>query len=184
MTLQQIIVGTIVYAVALTAIVYFTRPTGRRFSGAFVGAAAVAGLGLWAIVPFGEAQGWWHVPLDSSLVYMTLLFVGTVVSTVPIFLITWRIARRFGWRGLALTFSVAAVGGPLREFAVEAKFPEWVTYTAGVATVLAISTVYVVGFAAGHWVMFLVAGPSRGSRLARWPWEAAGPAAAPDPARR
>jgi len=30
---------------------------------------------------------------------------------------------------------------------------------------------YVGGFAAGHGVMRLVAGPARGSRLARWPWE-------------
>jgi hypothetical protein len=42
MTLQQIILGLCVYSVALAAIVYFTRPTGRRFAGAFVGAAAVA----------------------------------------------------------------------------------------------------------------------------------------------
>jgi hypothetical protein len=29
---------------------------------------------------------------------MTLLYLGTTVSTVPVFLVTWRIARRFGWR--------------------------------------------------------------------------------------
>jgi hypothetical protein len=29
---------------------------------------------------------------------MTLLYLGTTVSTVPAFLVTWRIARRFGWR--------------------------------------------------------------------------------------
>lgn len=67
---------------------------------------------------------------------MALLYLATAVSTVPIFLVTWRIARRFGWRGLAVTFAVAAVGGPPREFAVEAKFPEWITYASGVATVM------------------------------------------------
>ena len=88
MTLQQIIVGTVIYAVALTAIVYFTRPTWRRFAGAFTGGVAAAGLGLWVIVPVGEAQGLWHVPLDPSPVFMALLFFGTAVSTVPILLIT------------------------------------------------------------------------------------------------
>jgi len=183
MTIQQIIVGTVVYSVALAAVVYFTRPTGRRFAGALAGAAVVVGLGLWALIPLGEAWGWWRVPLDPSPSTTTLIFLGSTVSTVPIFLVTWRIARRFGGRGLAVTFAVAAVGGPPREFAVEAKFPEWITYAPGIATVLALSAAYVGAFAAGHGVMHLVAGPAKGSRLARWPWEAAQPGAAPDRGR-
>ncbi|HEV3164296.1 MAG TPA: hypothetical protein VGZ22_09725 [Isosphaeraceae bacterium] len=173
MTTQQIIVGTVVYSVALAAVVYFTRPTGRRFAGALGGAMVVVGLGLWALIPLGEARGWWRVPLDPSPSSMALLYLGSTVSTIPIFLVTWRIARRFGWRGLAATFAVAAVGGPPREFAVEARFPEWITYAPGIATVLALSAAYAGGLAAGHGVMRLVAGPAQGSRLARWPWEAA-----------
>jgi hypothetical protein len=172
MTTQQIIMGTVIYSVALVAIVYFTRPTGRRFAGALVGSAVVDGLGFWTLLPLGETQGWWHVPLDPSPSYMALLFFATVVSTVPIFLVMWRIARRFGWKGLAVVLAIAALG-PLREFAVAAKYPEWVTLTPGIATVLAISAAYVGGFAMGHGVMRLVAGPAKGSRLARWPWEAA-----------
>jgi hypothetical protein len=98
MTTQQLIVGTVVYSVALATVVSFTRPTGRRFAGALAGAAVVAGLGLWVLIPLGEARGWWRVPLDPSPSYMTLLYLGTTVSTVPVFLVTWRIARRFGWR--------------------------------------------------------------------------------------
>jgi hypothetical protein len=180
MTLQQIIVGTVVYAVALAAIVYFTRPTWRRFAGAFAGGAAATGLGLWVIIPVGEAQHLWHVLLDPSPVFMALLFFGSAVSTAPILFVTWRIARRFGWRGLAVTFAGLAVIGPPREFAVEAKFPEWIVYTPGIATILAISAVYVGGLGAGHGVMRLVAGPARADRLARWPWEAAERGAAPD----
>jgi hypothetical protein len=184
MTLQQIIVGTVLYSVALAAIVYFTRPTWRRFAGAFAAGVGCAGLGLWAIIPVGEAQEWWHVPLDPSPVYMAPLFLGTAVSTVPIFLVTWRIARRFGGRGLAITFAVAAVLGPLREFAVEAKFPEWITYNKNVSTVLALAALYAGGFAAGHGVMRLVAGPARKDRLARWPYDAAEPSAAANQAHR
>lgn len=69
------------------------------------------------------------------------------------------------------------------EFAVEHKFPEWITYAPGIATVLAISAAYVGGLAAGHGVMRLVAGPANGSRLARRPWEAAQSGAAPDGGR-
>jgi hypothetical protein len=173
MTTQQIIVATVVYSIALAAVVYFTRPTGRRFAGALAAAAVLAGLGFWVLIPLGEARGWWRVPLDPSPSYMTLLYLGTIVSTVPIFLVTWRIARRFGWRGLAVTLVVAAVGGPPREFAVAARFPQWMTIAPGLATVLVLSAGYVGGFAAGHGVMRLVAGPAKGSRLARWPWEAA-----------
>jgi hypothetical protein len=180
MTLQQIIVGTVVYAVALAAIVYFTRPTRRRFAGAFVAGAAAAGLGLWVIIPVGEAQRLWRVPLDRSPLFMALLFFGTAVSTAPILLVTWRIARRFGWRGLAVTFAALAVIGPPREFAVEAKFPKWITYTHGIATILAISALYAGGVGAAHAAMRLVAGPARGDPLARWPWEGHEPGAAPD----
>jgi hypothetical protein len=184
MTTPQVIVGTVVYVVALAAIVYFTRPTWRRLAGAFVGGAAATGLGLWVIIPVGEALHLWHVPLDPSPVFMALLFIGSAVSTAPILLVTWRIARRFGWHGLAVTFVGLAVIGPPREFAVEATYPEWITYAPGIATVLAISAAYVGGLAVGHGVMRLVSGPARGSRLARWPWEATEPTTAPEPARR
>jgi hypothetical protein len=112
-----------------------------------------------------------------------LRYLGATVSTVSIFLVTWRIARRFGWRGLAVTLAVAVVGGPPREFAVGAKFPQWITYAPDIATVLALSTAYVGEFAAGHGVMRLVAGPANGSGLARWTWEAAQSGAAPDRGR-
>src|SRR5262245_51115529 len=108
MTTRQIILGLCVYSLALAAIVYFTRPTGRRLAGALAGGAIVAGLALWALIPFGEARGWWHVPLDPAPAYQALLFLATAVSTAPIFLVTWRVARRFGRSGLA----VAAVLGP------------------------------------------------------------------------
>src|SRR5271156_1993558 len=114
---------------------------------------------------------------------MVLLYLGTTVSTIPIFLVTWRIARRFGWRGLAVALADAAVGGPPRVFAVEAKFPPWITYTPGIATVLALSAAYVGGFAARHGVMRLVAGPAKRSRIARWQWEAPQSGASPDRAR-
>lgn len=171
MTRPQLIIGSVVYAIALAAIVFVTRPTRRRFVGALVGATVLGGLGLAVLVPLGEAQGWWHVPLDPSPAFRTLLYVGTIVSTIPIFLVTWRIARRFGWRGLTLTFTVAALLGPVREFAVANAFPQWVRLTPSPATIIVLSLAYGCGFAAGHAIMRLVAGPAKASRLARWPWE-------------
>ena len=45
------------------------------------------------------------------------------------------------------------------------RFPEWGSYTLGIAPVLAISASYVVLVALGHWVMWLNAGPVREDRL-------------------
>src|SRR5437588_11403501 len=70
-----------------------------------------------------------HLP---PAVGLALLCLVTAVSTAPNFLVTWRVARRFRRRGLAIL-------GPPREFAVQAKYPEWITYAPGAATVLAIS---------------------------------------------
>ena len=77
---------------------FFARPSGRRFAGALAGAAVVAGLGPWVLIPLGEVRGWWRVPLDPSPSYLTLLYLRTIVYTVPVGLVTWRIACRFGWR--------------------------------------------------------------------------------------
>jgi hypothetical protein len=66
MTKQQLIAGTVVYSVALATVVFFTGPAGRRFAGALAGAAVVAGLGPWVLIPLGEVRGWWRVPLDPS----------------------------------------------------------------------------------------------------------------------
>ena len=97
-----------------------------------------------------------------------------------VFLITWRIARRFGGRGLLWAAISAAVIGPPRDYWYMAHFPEWGTYNWSVATVLAVSGAYVGVGMLGHGVMRLVAGPAREDRLARWPWEAAQPAAGAD----
>jgi hypothetical protein len=100
-----------------------------------------------------------------------------------IFLITWRIARRFGWRGLAVALIAAAIIGPPRDYWYMAKFPEWGSYAPGIAPVLAISATYVVLGVLGHGVMRLVAGPARQDRLARRPRESAEPSGADERGR-
>ena len=40
------------------------------------------------------------------------------------FLLTWRLARRFGGRGLAIARLLAAVPGPFRDSAYMARFPD------------------------------------------------------------
>ena len=105
--------------------------------------------------------------------FLTLMFLGFVISCAPVYLLTWRVARRFGWRGLAVFTVFAAVIGPPRDRWYMARFPEWGAYGPGIAPVLAIAATYAIMVLLGHSVTCLVAGPAHGSPLARRPWEAA-----------
>jgi hypothetical protein len=78
-------------------------------------------------------------------------------------------ARRFGWRGLAVCLIVVGVIGPPRDYLYPAIYPEWMVFAQGVAPILADAATYVAIVALGHAVMRFVSGPARGSRLARQP---------------
>ncbi len=169
MSTQQIIWMTSAYAAALIAIVYFTRPVLRRFLGALAGGAA-AGLLLMEIVALGEMIGWWQWHFKgSSTAFMILLVAGCTVPWVPVFMVTWRVARRFGWRGLALFLGLAGVVGPPRDYLVAMHFTEWGGFASGCAPVIADAMAYVVCVTAGHAVMRIIAGPAKADPLARTP---------------
>ena len=166
MTTLQIIVMTCAYAVALVAAIYFTRAPSRRVMGALAGGAAAGGLGLGAIV-LGEALGVWRVSLPSTPGVLVLFYLGFAISCSPIYLITWRVARRFGRRGLAVCLIVVGVIGPPRDYLFAAVYPEWMVFARGVAPIVADAATYVGIVALGHAVMWFVSGPARESRLAR-----------------
>ena len=172
MTTQQILLITGAYLLALVAAVFFTRATSRRVVGALAGGAigGLVGLGMIALC---EAIGLWRVPFASTPYFLLLLYLGLAISCSPIYLITWRVARRFGWRGLAVSLVAAAVIGPPRDYRIAAKCPEWMVFAPGVAPILADAATYVGIVALGHAVMRLVAGPAREDRLARRPGDAA-----------
>ena len=172
MTTQQILLMDCLYLVFLGALLYITRPTTRRIVGALAGGAAAGLLALGAIA-FAEAQGWWRVPAGSTPYFRLQLYLGLAISMTPTYLITWRVARRFGWRGLAVFLGAVAIIGPPRDYLIAATFPEWMVFAPGVAPVLADAAIYVGMVALGHAVMRLVAGPAGGDRLARRTGEAA-----------
>lgn len=173
MTTLQLYLFNGLYLILLVVVAVLTHATARRIRGALAGgfAVGVAGLG---IIALGEKAGWWHQVIAWRPYFLALLVVNFALCAF-VFLITWRIARRFGGRGLALAAIFAAVIGPPRDYWYMARFPEWGTYTWGVATVLAISAAYVLLGILGHGVMRLVAGPARQDRLAHWPWEPPNP---------
>ena len=168
MTTRELILIIFAYSVALVAAGYFTRATSRRVLGALVGGAS-AGLVALGMIALCEAMGWWWIPYASTPYFLLLLFLGLAISCSPIYLITWRVARRFGWRGLAVFVGAAAVIGPPRDYLFAAKYPEWMVFAPGAAPFLADAVTYVGIVALGHAMMRLVAGPAREDQLARRP---------------
>ena len=159
------------HLIILTVVVVLTRATPRRLAGASVGAAVMGGAGL-GIIAIGESAGWWHFVMTWEPYFLTLMWIGMIPCGF-LFLITWRIARRFGGRGLAVVICVVAVVGPLRDSWYMARFPEWGTYGPGFAPMVATSGAYILLGIIGHGVMRLVAGPAAADPLARHVWRPA-----------
>src|SRR6266446_3968190 len=127
MTTRQLILVTCAYLVELVVVVYFTRATSRRVVGAFAGGAAVGCFGMGAIV-LSNALGLWRVPITWTPYFVALFYVGLAISVTPIYLVTWRLARRFAWRGLTVFISIVSIIGPPRDYLIAAKFPEWMVF--------------------------------------------------------
>ncbi|HEY2154702.1 MAG TPA: hypothetical protein VGH33_03665 [Isosphaeraceae bacterium] len=171
MTTQQLYLFNAMYAVVFAAVAVLTRATAMRIAGALAGGIVIGPVGL-GIVALGERLGWWHMPMTWTPYYLTLMWIDFAVGGF-VFLLTWRIARRFGWRGLTVVVVIAACLGPVRDYAYMRQFPEWGAYAPGWTPALAVSAAYVLLGTLGHATMRLVAGPARADRLARRPWERA-----------
>jgi hypothetical protein len=167
MTAQQIHLFNCLYLAILVVVAIVTRATAWRITGALAGAGAMYPVGL-AIVALGERVRWWHWEFPWEPNFLTALGINCALCAF-VFLITWRIARRFGGRGLAVLAVVAAVMGPIRDKSFVERFPEWGSFAPGVAPVLAISVTYILSGIVGHGVMRIVAGPASEDRLARRP---------------
>jgi len=165
MTTLQLHLFNCLYLAVLVAVAFFTRATARRIAGALAGGTAFGVVAL-GIIALGEKARWWHMEITWQPYFLTLLLVGFALGGY-IYLITWRIARRFGWRGLGVVVILAAVIGPPRDYWYMARFPEWGAYGPGIMPILAVAATYALMVVLGHGVMRLVAGPSGAGRLAR-----------------
>jgi hypothetical protein len=165
MTTTAILLMTAGYFVALVVVAYFTRATSRRVLGAMCG-GAVAGAISMAIIALCKALGWWRMPIASTPLSL-LLYFAISISVSPIYLVTWRLARRFGWRGLAIFTGIVTIIGAPRDYFIAAKFPQWMVFSPGVMPIVADSAAYFLIVVTGHAVMRLVTGPSAADPLAR-----------------
>ena len=165
MTLAQLLLTTGFYAVAFVAVALVTRATHKRAIGALAGGAA-AGLFFLGAGRLGLALGLWTSWQPSTTGMAILLFVATALSLAPTFPITWRLARRFGWPGLAICGLAAGLIGPPREYLIASVYPDWVTFAPGIGPVLGVALTYAGMIAIGHTSMRLAVGPATGDDLA------------------
>lgn len=157
------------YLILLAVVIVLTRAKLRRIAGALAGTFAAGAAGI-AIIAICERAGWWHFVMYWNWRYVIQLGISVGLGAF-VFLLTWRIARRFGARGLGITLLIAALLGPVRDSAYMAMFPEWGYYAPGIAPLLAISAAYVIVGVVGHGVMRAIAGPATSDRLARGLWK-------------
>jgi hypothetical protein len=168
-TTQHLLIMTVLYLIMAGVFVYFTRPTWRRFLGAFAGGAAIS-VAVLVVFPIGEAIGLWRTASWTSFSW-PLLVLALLISSPIVPLVSWRVARRFGRRGLAVMTALFAIIGPPRDYSIAARFPEWITFGPGVAPVLAVTAIYAGVVVLAHAVMRVVAGPADTDPLARRPRE-------------
>ena len=166
MTTSQLILMASLYLAAFAGVAWLTRAKVLRIAGA-LGGAAVFGVVALVALALGETQGWWQLPKTGSSQFQLLLWLGITISCAPVYLITWRVARRFGGGGLAVCALVAAVIGPPRDYLVAAVFPHWIAFSPGIAPVLAVATIYALLVVVGHTSMRIVAGPAQFDSFAR-----------------
>jgi len=162
----ELLVVTGAYAVVLVLVVYLTRAGRRRVVGALAGGLAAAVVALLATT-VAELNVWWRVPVVQAASGRVVILAGLAISMTPVYLVTWRVARRFGMRGLTVCVGLAAMVGPPRDYAFAAQFPNWMVLSPGMAPVLAVAVTYVLWSALGHGVMRLVAGPADTDTLRR-----------------
>ena len=166
MTTAQLILMNGVYLVVLIAVVYLTRASIRRVAGALAAGVAIGLVALGSLA-LGEKIGWWQIPMQWTPLLLFLLYSSLVISCAPIYLVIWRVVRRYGWRGLAAFAVAAAIIGPIRDYRVAATFHEWIVFASGVAPILAVAMIYVMIVILGYAVMRLIAGPAHLDRLAQ-----------------
>lgn len=166
----QLVLWACLAPAACGSAVFFTRARIRRVAGALTGGMLFGA--TWVIkLRLDYSMGWWRTrfaetPDPLSLVSPALgLGIGVLGGLV--FLISWRVARRFGWVGVAVFIVVASASFTVRDRMYWDKFMHMMTVSWGVQALLADTAIFVLGLTLGHAAMRMVAGPAKGDGLAR-----------------
>jgi len=167
----MLIAASGIYLVVLMVIAYLTRATRKRTIGALSGGVAVAVVGV-VIEGLAHARGWWRYPFNDTAYGPPLIYPVVVLLFAALALVSWRVTRRFGWRGQAVFLSAVTVLGTVRDYRIAAWFPQLIVFAPGIGTVLVDAACWAGLVALAQIVMRLVSGPVTGDALARRPQSA------------
>jgi hypothetical protein len=159
----ELVAYTYLVLALLVGAAYVSRAQPLRAASSIVGGAIFSVF----VIAVPISMGWRRfVPLEHSTQAFWMLYTMGIPFGAILALASWRIARRFGWRGLAAFVIVASIGGPIRErlylstahlmVVVPGAVP-WIAYTVSWACALLLS----------HSIMRLMAGRASDDRLAR-----------------
>ena len=109
------------------------------------------------------------VPLEHSTEALLLLYTIGVLLGAVVALAGWRIARRFGWRGLAVFVIVASIGGPIRE-RLYLSAASLAVVVPGMVPWIANTLSWACAVLFSHSIMRLMAGRAVDDQLARRRW--------------
>jgi len=85
-----------------------------------------------AAIALGNALELWRVPITRTPYFVALFYLALAISVTPIYLVTWRLARRFGCVGWQ--FSLASWrSSATKDYLFASTFPGWMVFAPGVA---------------------------------------------------
>jgi hypothetical protein len=156
----------LVPAAALALTVYLSRATARRVRAALLSgvATAVFNVGQDATA---RAFGFWSFPTTPTGVGPVEGYVAVALwYGAALALISWRLDRRFGWRGPAGVVAFMTVFGPFRDYTV-ATATGLIVFAPGALPLLFDAGCYFTGIGLNVLVMRWVGGPARADALRR-----------------
>ena len=163
--MERVEIGVLGSAVVLAAAAYLTRAGQRRVFGAIAGGAAAAALNI-AIDIGASAAQLWRYPGVSTPYAPLRYYSGALMGVAAIALVIWRLARRYGARGVAAALFALALLFPLRDYRV-ATTTHVIEFSAGFAPWLADGAAAVAVVALALAVMRFLVGPAESDALAR-----------------
>ena len=148
---------------------FLTRARLRRAAGALAGGMLFGA--IWIVEHrIDHLMGWWRNRLAETshpFSIPALFFLVVPVTSAVYLLVSWRLARRFGWAAVAVFIVVVAVivtAGNRLLFEIVTQI---MTVSPGVRPLLADAAFVSVGLMLGYAVMRLIAGPARNDQFAR-----------------
>jgi hypothetical protein len=153
------------------AAAYLTRATFLRAAGSLAGGGILSA--GWIIkLRIDYAMGWWRSAFSETPDPLTMFSVP-VMSLIlafvggALFLVSWRITRRFGWAGQVAMLLIAPMGFAVRDRIWWKHFMRMMVITPGIRPVLADAALLALAMMLGYMMMRTIAGPAGNDPLAR-----------------